>query len=128
MNQSNQTIQSVVDKIKKIGGKRVWFIMQYGSTVTDDQTPISDVDVAIYYNGSKEQRFEFNITILGIICDTFDIQIFQDLPIYIQKEIISKGKILYNQNYFDTFDVFLKTIQNFSDFKPFLDIYYDGLE
>ena len=118
----------MVDKIKKIGGKRVWFIMQYGSTVTGDQTPISDVDVAIYYNGSKEQRFEFNITILGIICDTFGIQIFQDLPIYIQKEIISKGKILYNQNYFDTFDVFLKTIQNFSDFKPFLDIYYDGLE
>jgi uncharacterized protein len=128
MNPSDNTVKSVVKTIKKIGGEKIGFIIQYGSTVTGEQTPLSDIDIAIYYNGTKKQRFEFIITLLGSVDNQFDIHIFQDLPLYIQQEVISKGKLLYQQDFSTTFDIFMRTIQRFSDFKPLLDIYYEGLE
>ena len=128
MTPEDNNIKSVVKTIKKIGGKKIGFIIQYGSTVTGEQTPLSDIDIAIYYHGTKKQRFDFIITVLGSIDDQFDIHIFQDLPLYIQQEVISKGKILYQRDFETTFDIFMRTIQRFSDFKPLLDIYYEGLE
>ena len=128
MTSAANNIKSVVNIIKKIGGEKIGFIIQYGSTVTGEQTPLSDIDIAVFYHGTKKQRFEFIITVLGSVDDQFDIHIFQDLPLYIQQEVISKGKLLYQQDFETTFDIFMRTIQRFSDFKPLLDIYYEGLE
>ncbi|MBS3802843.1 MAG: nucleotidyltransferase domain-containing protein [Candidatus Thermoplasmatota archaeon] len=128
MNPTTNNVNSAVEIIKKIGGEKIGFIIQYGSTVTGEQTPLSDIDIAVYYHGTKKQRFDFIITVLGNVNDQFDIHIFQDLPLYIQQEVISKGKLLYQQDFSTTFDIFMRTIQRFSDFKPLLDIYYEGLE
>lgn len=128
MTPEDNNIKSIVKTIKKIGGKQIGFIIQYGSTVTGEQTPLSDIDIAVYYHGTEKQRFEFIITVLGSVDDQFDIHIFQDLPLYIQQEVISKGKLLYQRDFETTFDIFMRTIQRFSDFKPLLDIYYEGLE
>jgi hypothetical protein len=125
---SKKGIPSVVNKIKKIGGKNIKFIILYGSIVEGNQTPLSDIDLAVYYEGTKEERFKFRMEALGNVNDKFDIQIFQDLPLYIRKEIISHGEILYQKNYSEIFDIFIKTIKSFGDFKPRLDIYYSGLE
>jgi len=125
---AEEEIDSIVDKIKKIGQKKIKFIILYGSIVEGRQTPLSDVDLAVYFDGSKKERFNFRMEILGNVNDKFDIQTFQDLPLYIQNEIISKGRILYQKNYYDVFQIFVKTIKNFRDFKPRLDIYYSGLE
>ena len=37
--------------------------------------------------------------ILGRVSDIFDIQTFQDLPLYIQKDIMSSGDIIYYRDY-----------------------------
>ncbi len=123
-----EDIYSIVNQIKKLGGKKIKFIVLYGSAVEGTQTPLSDIDIAIYYEGSKEERFKFRMHILGDVNDKFDIQIFQDLPLYIKKEIISHGEILYQKNYSEIFDIFLQTMKSFGDFKPRLDIYYASLE
>jgi len=128
MANAKENIPSVVNQIKKIGGEKIKFVILYGSTVEGKQTPLSDVDIAVYYEGTKEERFKFRMEVLGNVNDKFDIQIFQDLPLYIRKEIISQGKILYQKNHSEIFDVFIKTIKSFGDFKPRLDIYYSGLE
>lgn len=128
MADKKKEIQSVVNQIKKIGGKKIKFIILYGSFAEGKQTPLSDIDIAVYYDGSKADRFKFRMQILGNVNDKFDIQTFQDLPLYIQKEIISSGKILYQKSHSEIFDIFFKTIKNFGDFKPRLDIYYSELE
>jgi len=128
MADKKQEIQSVVKQIKKIGGKNIKFVILYGSFADGKQTPLSDIDIAVYYEGSKEERFKFRTQILGDVNDKFDIQTFQDLPLYIQNEIISSGEILYQKSYSEIFDIFFKTIKNFGDFKPRLDIYYSNLE
>ena len=128
MTNVKEDAHSVVNKIKKIGGKKIKFIILYGSFAEGNQTPLSDIDLSVYYEGTKEERFKFRMEALGNVNDKFDIQIFQDLPLYIRKEVISHGKILYQKNYSEIFDIFIKTIKSFGDFKPRLDIYYSGLE
>lgn len=125
---NKEKIYAVVNQIKKIGGKKIKFVILYGSFVEGRQTPLSDIDIAVYYNGAKEERFAFRKQILGRISDKFDVQTFQDLPIYIRKQVISQGKVLYQKNYSEIFDVFMRTIKEFRDFKPCLDIYYSTLE
>ncbi|MCK4732868.1 MAG: hypothetical protein KAT65_10475, partial [Methanophagales archaeon] len=49
---------------------------------------------------------------------------FQDLPLYIQKEVITHGKLLYCGEYDVVFDIYINTIKNFDDFTRHLNLYY----
>ncbi len=122
----------VYTTIKKIentdGWEKVKFIILYGSVTNDRFTSLSDIDLAVFYDGNKDERFNFRVHILGRVGDGFDIQTFQDLPVYIKMEIISHGQILYYRDYSEVFDIFMQTIKDYRDFKPRLDIYYAGLE
>ncbi|HMA83270.1 MAG TPA: nucleotidyltransferase domain-containing protein [Candidatus Thermoplasmatota archaeon] len=106
----------VVEKIKKFGGENVKFIILYGSQSTNNQTPMSDADIAVYYDAGKEQRFKFRMKILGRVDDHYDIQIFQDLPLYIKKDVI-KGNLLYTSDKRLIHDISRKTYREFDDFK-----------
>jgi uncharacterized protein len=109
-------IENIVEKIKKLGGDKVKFIILYGSLSTNKQTPLSDVDLAVFYNGSKEERFRFRMKILGRVPDKYDIQIFQDLPLHVKNEII-KGKVLYKSDNQLIYQIARETYQAFDDFK-----------
>ncbi len=111
-----QEIDKVVEKIKKFGGKKIKFIILYGSQSTNNQTPLSDTDIAVYYDAGKEQRFKFRMKILGRVDDQYDIQIFQDLPLYIKKDVI-KGNILYTSDKRLIHEISRKTYREFDDFK-----------
>lgn len=120
-------IEHTIELIKKIGGKKVHFIALYGSTAIGKYTNLSDIDIAVFYEGNNDERFKFRMKILGRVKDDFDIQTFQDLPVYIRKEIISHGKMIYFREYDRIFDIFMHTIREFEDFKPRLDMYYSSL-
>ncbi len=116
MNKIHEDLSSVIKQIKQRGGKKIKFIILYGSIVQNNQTPMSDIDIAVYYEGSKSERFKFRMQILGNVNDKFDIQIFQDLPLYIQKEVF-KGKILYSTDNTFLYDLERRTYQDFDIFK-----------
>ena len=116
MTDAKNLILSVVSKIKKMGGKNIKFIILYGSVVEGNQTPLSDIDLAVYYEGTKEERFKFRMKILGDVNDKFDIQIFQDLPLYVRKEVL-KGKIMYSSESRFLYEMERRTYQDFDDFK-----------
>lgn len=120
-------IEKAVELIKKIGGEKVRFIALYGSAAAGKSTTLSDIDMAVYYDGNKDERFTFRMKLLGRINDNFDVHIFQDLPLYIRKEIISHGKMIYHKGFNRIFDVIVRTIREYEDFKPRLDIYYSNM-
>lgn len=73
-------------------------ILIYGSFVRDETTSQSDIDICIVSPESKtaEQKAE----LLGEIwrrinADTYDIHLFEELPLYIQIDIIRNHKILF---------------------------------
>lgn len=120
-------ISSVITKIKDIGGAKIRFIVLYGSAAKGVSTTLSDIDIAVYYDGDKQERFDFRVKILGRVGSKYDIQTFQDLPLYIQNDILSTGKVIYYRDFKDIFNIFMKTIREFEDFKPRLKLYYSSM-
>lgn len=110
-----------------LGGERIRFIVLYGSAVSGNLNELSDIDLAVFYDGDKKERFDFRVKILGRVGNEFYIQIFQDLPLYIQQDIISTGNVLYHSDYEEVFSIFMKTIKEFEDFKPRLNLYYSSM-
>jgi predicted nucleotidyltransferase len=120
-------LSDVITKIKDIGGDSIKFIVLYGSAAKVKSTNLSDIDIAVFHSGDKKDRFQFRMKILGRIGNKFDIQTYQDLPLYIQNEILSSGDVLYFSDYTEMFNTFMKTIREFEDFKPRLELYYSNM-
>ena len=120
-------ISDVITKIKDIGGDSIKFIILFGSAAKGRSTNLSDIDIAVFHSGDKRERFQFRVKILGRIGNKFDIQTYQDLPLYIQNEILSSGEVLYFSDYTEIFNTFMKTIREFDDFKPRLEFYYSSM-
>lgn len=116
-------IQKIKKKLLNLDKKKaIKFIVLYGSVAENKQTPLSDIDVAIYYEGNKKERFKFRIKALGELPDNVDLQIFQDLPLYVKKEVLS-GKILFYRDYDFIFDCFREVITEFNTFEKYYDEY-----
>jgi len=122
-----KSISEIIDRILEIGGEKIGFISLYGSAAKGKMTALSDIDIAVFFDGDKQDRFAFRVKILGRCSNIFDIQTFQDLPLYIQNDILSNGRVIYSRDFEQTFNIFMNTIRQFGDFKPRLDIYYAGL-
>jgi len=120
-------ISEAISKIKDFGGDRIKFIVLYGSAAKRRNTILSDIDIAVFHSGDKSERFQFRMKILGRICNKFDIQTYQDLPLYIQNEILSSGEVLYFSDYTEMFIAVMKNIREFEDFKPRLELYYSNM-
>lgn len=121
-----------IEKIKKKlldldKKKKIKFIVLFGSYAAGKQTSLSDIDIAVYYDGTKEERFRFRVHALGGLPDRMDIQVFQDLPIAVRKEILS-GKVIFSRAYDFTFNVFMETIREYDHFEKYLDEYLATVE
>jgi uncharacterized protein len=108
----------IVDKILKLDKKKkVKFIVIYGSYLTDKYTPISDIDVAIFYEENEKERFKFRLKCLGDFSDKYDIHIFQDLPMHIKNEVIKTGEYVYKKDESETIDIVIQNIRKYARFE-----------
>lgn len=125
MNNFDDIINNAVKQILFYGKNKVIFIMNYGSYANNSFHNGSDIDICIYYDDDRKERQKFRLKILSELNDIFDVQIFQDLPLYIRKDVL-KGKLLYAKGK-SIYEIARNTIEEFEDFKRG---YYDmiGLE
>jgi len=100
---------------------RVKFVFLYGSYAENRQNKFSDIDFAVYYDGNGKERFKFRLKMLGNLPDSFDVQIFQDLPLFVRTGVL-KGKLIYSKDLTFVYDTAYQTIRDFEDFKGY---YYD---
>lgn len=107
--------------------KKIRFIFLFGSVAEHKNTPLSDIDIAIYYDGSPTQRFNFRKKMLGSLPDKVDVQIFQDLPLIVQQEVI-KGKAIYSDDTEFMISECIKVVREFSSFEKYYNIYIDALK
>ena len=63
----------------------------------------------------------------GVLGDKFDVQIFQDLPLYIRKEVL-KGEVLYQKDVDFLYETAIDTVKEYGLFKRYLDAYYEEVE
>jgi len=107
--------------------KNIRFISLFGSHVTGKTHKDSDVDIAVFYDDSKKERFAYRLKALGELSDHVDLHIFQDLPLAVKKEVLG-GKVLYYQNFQFVFDLFMGIIKEYGHFERHLETYYAAVE
>jgi len=124
----NLNLGKELEIMKKIKGfENVKFIFLFGSNVNGNMRNESDIDLCLYYDGPEGEASRFRLKVLSeLFSDKYDVKIFQQLPLYIKKEVL-KGIVLYSEDINFVHKVALDTIREFEDYKRF---YYDyiGLE
>ncbi|AAB84811.1 MULTISPECIES: nucleotidyltransferase domain-containing protein [Methanothermobacter] len=125
----DEVIRKHVDRflrvIRKIeGSERIRFIILYGSALRGGEW--SDIDLAIYYDAEEDEASYYRFRVLSEVDEIFDVQIFQQLPLYVQVEVL-RGEVIYCDDQRFLYDTAWKTIRDFDDFRHrFYD--YIGLE
>lgn len=124
MKTKKELINLFLRKLKEVPGKdRVKFVILFGSYSNGKENKMSDIDFAVYYDGDDNQRFKFRLNLGSKLPDKFDVQIFQDLPLYVRIEVL-KGKIVYAEDIGFAYGIAYETIKKFGEFKKY---YYDYL-
>jgi len=93
--------KNLVQNIKKIIledelSKNIKRIIFFGSAAENEQTLMSDLDIAVEFdNITEKEAVMFRLRIARTASDKLDIQVYNVLPDKIKKEIDNKGKILW---------------------------------
>src|SRR5271157_5747558 len=94
-------------------------VVVYGSYVRGES--YKDIDICLFlFPNITQSESDKRISYSSQLPNIFDIQIFADLPIFIQAQVINEGVILLNKNYDSLFDIYAQTIKEYSDFLPHL--------
>ncbi len=107
---------------------KVLAVMVFGSTARGDETASSDVDVCVFLMTEChpiEQLEMSNKRIDYLAQFDLDVQIFEQLPLYVRSRVFKDGNVVFVRDEDKLYDVALRTIREFEDFKP---VYYEYLE
>lgn len=115
---TKESVSIGLDKIKSVEGfDGVEFIILYGSTAKGMRKDSSDIDLCIYYDAPPEEASRFRLRVLSeLFDDKYDVQIFQQLPLYVRKEVL-KGQLVYCKNKTFLYEVAIRTIRDFEEYK-----------
>ncbi|TFG20085.1 MAG: nucleotidyltransferase domain-containing protein [Promethearchaeota archaeon] len=105
----------------------------FGSKAKEINTPVSDIDIAIFIDNYEHQDlrqifldliFEFSQLFKS---DKIDLLILNEAPITIQFKVISEGKPLFQVNPEYRADYEENVVKLYLDFKKFEDDYYETM-
>ncbi len=73
-------------------------IILFGSVAENKPTLLSDIDLAVEFTSLAEgEATLFRRGVLGQLNERFDVQVYNQLPAKIKKEINQKGKVIYER-------------------------------
>lgn len=79
---------------------RIKKIIVFGSIAENKSTLLSDIDLAVEFTTLAEgEATLFRREVLGQLNERFDVQVYNQLPAKIKKEIDEKGKVIYERTH-----------------------------
>lgn len=115
-------------------------VMLYGSRVREmeEVTPSSDLDICLVLDPGENhnKRPERTVSpsrkkldyLSKIDPGMVDLQVFQQLPIYIKKRILEEGQLKYCRDKDRLYELAYRTIQEYEDFVPRMNEYLEGVK
>jgi predicted nucleotidyltransferase len=113
-----KAVDAALGQMRQAAGfNRVRFVLLYGSAAEGRMTPDSDIDLCVYYDGSREEAAQFRHAVLARLPDLcYDVQIFQLLPLYVRVEVL-RGIPVYVHDMRFLYETATRTLREFGDFK-----------
>ncbi|MDY6773745.1 MAG: nucleotidyltransferase domain-containing protein [Candidatus Nanohaloarchaea archaeon] len=96
----------------------VYAAIVFGSYARGEE--YSDIDVALFTDGDVEE-------VVREAPGVFDLQRFQDLPLYIRHRVLDEGDLFYCRDRERFYDVVIRTIKAYEDFRPLHEEYLEGV-
>ncbi len=117
-------LQEIVEQAD--GDTMVLAVILFGSTARGELHDASDVDICLILEpGAYSPEALMDIRLRYLAAFSADIQIFQQLPIYIRQRVLKDGEVLFCRDEDALYDIALRTVQAFADFKPLYHRYLD---
>lgn len=123
-----ELLEKLMAKVRQ--DEDVLAVFLFGSVVRREQTDLSDVDICLVL---RHQPTPAGPTLLSrkrldYLKDIpLDIQIFQQLPLYVRRRLLKEGQILFVRDETLLYELALRTAQAFEDFKPIYAMYLEGV-
>lgn len=122
----------MLKELKKISEKArndgdVLAVMLFGSYARNEK--FSDIDVCVVLKQGKFDHLFLSKKRLEYLTafPNMDIQIFQQLPLYIKMRVLKEGKTIFCRNEDLLYDLSFSTIRQFEYFKPRYLSYLEGV-
>ena len=102
----------------------------YGSVVRKQQTPLSDIDLAILMGrgSSAVERGRKSLKITNAIANILDAQeidvrVLNDSPLEHRYNVIKEGRVIYSNDERERIEFESITLMEYFDFRPIIDQY-----
>lgn len=123
-NSKRQSLYKLLKLVKQ--DNEILAVILFGSFAQGDFSSKSDIDICFVMekdNFLSEEFFQKRLNYLKFF--DMDIQIFQQLPLYIRIRILKEGRTLFCRNEAKLYEIAFRTISEFADFEH---IYRDYLK
>jgi len=111
-------IDKLIEAVRQ--DEEITAVILFGSIARDEATAVSDIDVCLVLkSGRYRAKYLSEKKLHYLKKSDFDIQIFQQLPLYIRKRILKEGKILFCRDEDDLYNIAFKTIDEYSHMERF---------
>lgn len=121
----NKEIKKLIERAKK--DRKIIAVALFGSSL---KRKGRDIDICLFLDKKypnlemSKKRLEY----LGEVSDKMDIQIFQQLPIYIRARILKECKILLEKNSDLLYEIAFDTIKEFGFYKKLYVMYLNEVK
>jgi uncharacterized protein len=122
MENIQKTLKDFQAKVKK--DEDVLALILFGSYARGEEARDVDLCLVLFPDKVKkalDKRIEYSQR------DELDVQVFQDLPIYIRPRVIKEGKILHVKDEGLLYDIAIKTAKEYELYKPKYELYLEGI-
>ena len=118
-------IKKIISQAKK--DKKTIAVALFGSSLKREGR---DIDICLFLDRkySNLEMSKKKLEYLKEVSDKIDIQVFQQLPVYIRIRIIRECKILLEKNSDLLYETAFSTIREFDSFKKLYEMYLNKIE
>ncbi|MBU0456825.1 MAG: nucleotidyltransferase domain-containing protein [Nanoarchaeota archaeon] len=121
----DKKVKKIVESSKK--DKSILAVAFFGSYAREEK--FRDIDVCIFLAPKKYSPTELSMKKMKYTLEDekYDVQIFQQLPLYIRKQILKEAKIIYCKDEDLLYDLYFETLRDFELFKPIYEGYLEAV-
>jgi hypothetical protein len=113
-----KAVDTALRQMQQVPGfNNVRFVILFGSAAEGRMTADSDIDLCVYYEGSRDDAARFRHAILSRLPHLrYDVQIFGILPLYVRVEVL-RGIPVFVPDMRFLYETADRTLREFGDFK-----------